>query len=171
MACNSITNITKGCDDFNSGGIVSVAIIDSASVTGITVSADGHTITAVSLVPTETFQVFEFNRNTGSLVNSEKIDLINTSTYFENTLNLVFARQSASKSRALTILGQGQRFLDIMVTDSNNVIWYLEDAQLITNEATSGVAKADGSKYTVSFKADMNNLPYEVPSDLYATLI
>lgn len=165
MACNTIEGILKGCEDSNSGGIYTIYIQDTDSVTW-TADVSAHTLT--TLTATTDFQTFQFNRNTGSANVSEKIDLINGSTYFEATLSIVLNRHTAAKHRAITILGQGQRFVDVIVTDANNVNWFYDHAQLTANEATTGVAKADGQKYTLTFVAQMDNLPYEVSDALLA---
>lgn len=168
MACNSLTSILKSCSN-NQGGIYSVWINETDNVTGTSVNVSAHTITGISA--TTDFTAFEFNRNVGSVAIEPKIDLINGSTYFEAKVTLVFHRREAAKSRALYILGEGQRYLDIIFLDANGIYWYVDHAQLDGGAEETGTTKADGSKYTVTFKADMDTRPYAVDSTIVPALI
>ena len=168
MACNSLTSILKSCSN-NQGGIYSVWINETDNVTGTTVNVSAHTITAISA--TTDFTAFEFNRNVGSVAIEPKIDLINGSTYFEAKVTLVFHRREAAKSRALYILGEGQRYLDIIFLDANGIYWYVDHAQLDGGAEETGTLKSDGSKYTVTFKADMDTRPYAVTAAIVPALI
>ena len=73
----------------------------------VTASASTHQIVTATATPK--FTTFDFSRNVGSVAIEPTIDLINGSTYYEATLTLVFHRREAAKSRALQILGEGQR--------------------------------------------------------------
>lgn len=168
MSCTTITSILKSCSN-NQGGIFSVYINDTENITNMTVSDTTHTISAITA--STVFSTFEFNRNVGNVTIEPKIDLINGSTYYEAKLTLVFNRREAAKSRALTILAEGQRFLDIIFLDANGLYWYLDHAQLDGGAEETGTARADGSKYTVSFMAQMSNRPYLVDSTIVPPLI
>lgn len=161
MACSTLTSITKTCTTSNSGGIFNLYVNDTSNVTTISASASTHMITGLTASPA--FVTFEFNRNVGNVITSPKIDFINGSTYFENTVTIVLARREASKSRALQVLGEGQRFLDMIVKDANGVYWYLDNMQLSGGDEDSGTARADGSKYTVTFIGQSDHRPYEIP--------
>lgn len=167
MACTTLTSITKSCSN-NQGGIFSVYINDTDNVI-VTASASTHLITSATASPK--FTTFEFNRNVGSVTVDPKIDLINGSTFYEAKLTLVFHRREASKSRALQVLGEGQRYLDIIFLDANGIYWYLDHAQLDGGTEETGTLRADGSKYTVTFTAQMANRPYEIPVDLVTSVI
>ena len=168
MSCTTLTSILKSCSN-NQGGIFSVYINDTENVTAMTVNDATHTISAITASPD--FTTFEFNRNVGNVTIEPKIDLINGSTYYEAKLTLVFHRREAAKSRALTILAEGQRFLDIIFLDANGLYWYLDHAQLDGGAEETGTARADGSKYTVTFMAQMSNRPYLVDSTIVPALI
>lgn len=167
MACNTLTSITKSCSN-NQGGIYSVYINDTDNVI-VTASASTWQITSATASPK--FTSFEFNRNVGSITTDPKIDLINGSTYFEVKVSLVFHRREAAKSRALQILGEGQRYLDIIFLDANGTYWYIDHAQLDGGTEETGTTKADGSKYTVTFMAQMDNRPYEISKTLVTPVI
>jgi hypothetical protein len=168
MACTTLSALVKSCSN-NQGGISAVYINDSDNVTAITEAPITHTITAMTALPK--FTTFEFNRNVGSSTVEPKIDLINGSTYYEAKMTLVFHRREAAKSRALTILAEGQRYLSIIYKDANGIFWYLKDAQLDGGAEETGTARADGSKYTVTFTAQMENRPYEVISTVVPGVI
>jgi hypothetical protein len=167
MACTTLTSITKSCSN-NQGGIFSVYINDTDNVI-VTASASTYQITTATASPK--FTSFEFSRNVGSVAIEPTIDLINGSTYYEATLTLVFHRREAAKSRALQILAEGQRYLDIIFLDANGVYWYLDHAQLSGGTEETGTARADGSKYTVTFIAQMENRPYEISKTLVTSVI
>jgi hypothetical protein len=167
MACTTLTSITKSCSN-NQGGIFSVYINDTDNVI-VTASASTHKIVSATASPK--FTTFEFNRNVGSVTVEPTIDLINGSTFYEATLTLMFHRREAAKSRALQILAEGQRYLDIIFLDANGVYWYLDHAQLSGGTEETGTTRADGSKYTVTFIAQMDNRPYEIPFALVTPII
>jgi len=168
MACNNLNSILKSCDN-NQGGIYNIYINDTDNIVSETVSTTAHTITAISA--STDFTTFEFKRNVGNVTIEPTIDLINGSTFYTATVSLVFHRREASKSRALTILAEGQRYLNMIFLDANGLYWYIDHAQLNGGTEETGTAKADGSKYTVTFVAEMSTRPYLVTSGIVAALI
>lgn len=168
MACNSIQCISKACGN-NVGGIREVYVIDQDSVTGVTISTSAHTVTAINT--TEDFLQLRINPNTGSFTSEPTIDLVNGSTYYATTISLMFHRREAAKSYALQLLGEGQRLLTFIILDSNGIYWYIQDAQLNGGTEETGTAKQDGSKYSVTFLADLSNRVYEVDSSIVAALV
>ena len=168
MACNNLNSILKSCSN-NVGGIYNIYINDTDNIVSETVSTTAHTITAISA--TTDFTTFEFKRNVGNVSIEPTIDLINGSTFYTATVSLVFHRREASKSRALTILAEGQRYLNMIFLDANGLYWYVDHAQLNGGTEETGTAKADGSKYTVTFVAEMSTRPYLVDSSIVTALI
>jgi hypothetical protein len=167
MACTALSAVTKGCSN-NQGGIFSLWINDTDNVSNKTVDLASHTITGLTASPK--FTQFEFNRNVGSVVTEPKIDLVAGSTYYESKITLVFNRREGSKSRALNILAEGQRFLDIIYKDANDLYWYIDHAQLDGGAEETGTARADGSKYNVTFTAQMAQREYGVTASLITSL-
>jgi hypothetical protein len=167
--CNEIESILSSCDGNNSGGIFEAYIIDQDRVTGTTVSA--HTVTAVALSGSALYSTFQFKRNVGNAVTTPTIDLINGSTFYSSTISLVLHRREASKSAALQILGEGQRYLNIILKDANGKYWMYDDAQLNGGDEDSGTSRGDGSKYTITFLAEDDVRPYEVDSGIIAALL
>jgi lysine/ornithine N-monooxygenase len=88
--------------------------------------------------------------------------LVNGSSFYTQTITLIFHRREAAKSKAIKVLGEGQRDLALVVGDANGKYWYFPKAQLTAVTEGSGTAKADGSKYSVTFVAENEQLAYEV---------
>jgi hypothetical protein len=171
MACTAIENIVRGCDN-NIGSITKIYINDLENVT-ITPSTDidlaTWTITAITV--TADFEEFEFRRNTSNYTEEAAIDLINGSSFVTQTINLMFHRREGAKSRAIKILGEGQRDLAVIVLDGNGKYWYFEKVQVTAFGEGSGTAKADGSKYSLVLTAEAENLAFEVDPDVIPTII
>lgn len=168
MACNTLTSILKGCDN-NIGGITSIYINDLDSVGGPVVVTD-WVITDFGTLATQ-FVPFEFRRNTGMYTEEAAIDLVNGSSFVTQTITLIFHRREAAKSKAIKILGEGQRDLALVVGDANGKYWYFPKAQLTAVAEGSGTAKADGSKYSITFVAENEQLAYEVDSTLINDIV
>jgi len=169
MACTTLTTILKGCDN-NMGGITSIYINDMENLGTLTVDTNNWEVTSFGTLVDE-FVEFEFRRNTGNFTEELANDFINGSQFYTQTITLMFHRREASKSKAIKILGEGQRDLALVVGDANGKFWYFENAQLSAVAEGSGTAKADGSKYSVTFVAESEHLAYEVDSALIPTLI
>jgi hypothetical protein len=168
MACTTLETILKGCDS-NIGGITSILINDQDNVVGPIVEA-AYEITDFGTL-TDQFVPFEFRRNTGMYTEEAAIDLVNGSSYYTQTVTLMFHRREAAKSKAIKILGEGQRDLALVVGDANGKYWYFPTAQLTAVAEGSGTAKADGSKYSITFVAENENLAYEVDATVIPHLV
>jgi hypothetical protein len=169
MACSTLTSILKSCDS-NIGGIVSILINDQDNIVGPIVDDGNYLITDFGTV-TEAFVPFEFRRNTGMYTEEAAIDLVNGSSFYTQTITLIFHRREAAKSKAIKILGEGQRDLALVVGDANGKYWYFPKAQLTAVSEGSGTAKADGSKYSVTFVAENEALALEVDADIIPDLL
>jgi hypothetical protein len=169
MACTTIESILKGCDN-NIGGITSIYINDQDSVDNDLIDVTAWVITDFGALTTQ-FVPFEFRRNTGMYTEEAAIDLVNGSSFVTQTITLIFHRREAAKSKAIKILGEGQRDLALVVGDSNGKYWYFPKAQLTAVSEGSGTAKADGSKYSISMVAENENLAYEVAAAVIPDII
>jgi len=169
MPCSTITTITKGCDN-NQGGIQAVYINSQDEVTfPLTIDANAWEVTGITTA--SDFVPFEFNRNTGNYTEEAAIDLVNGSSFVTQTITLMFHRREAAKSKAIKILGEGQRDLCVIVKDMNGRYWWFQDVQVTGYAEGSGTAKADGSKYSVTLTSESEYLAYEVDSTIIAGLI
>lgn len=168
MACTTINSMLKSCGGNNIGGIYEVYIHDTDAVGGTGINVSAHTISAMT--STTDFSIFQFNRNIGNFTVEPSIDLINGSTFYTATITLQFNRREGSKSRALTILGEGQRYLSIIVKSADGTYTYFDYMQLNGGAEESGTVKADGSKYTVTFVGELETRPYFIDSSVVTTL-
>lgn len=169
MACTTLTSILKGCDS-NIGGITSILINDQDNVDTSLIDVTNYVITDFGTLAAQ-FVPFEFRRNTGMYTEEAAIDLVNGSSFYTQTVTLIFHRREAAKSKAIKILGEGQRDLALVVGDANGKYWYFPKAQLTAVTEGSGTSKADGSKYSISFVAENENLAYEVDSTIIPDLV
>ena len=164
--CQALEAILKNCDN-NSGGIYGIWITPQDNIASITPTdpsaGAGWSITGITLAaPLVLFQNFYIRRNTSSYTEEAAIDLINGSSFVTSTINLMFQRREADKSRAIKILGSGQQFLTAVVLDANGNYWYFPYLQVTGVAEGSGTARADGSKYAVTLLAENEYLAYEV---------
>lgn len=169
MSCSAIISITKGCDN-NQGGIQAVYIQAQSEVTiPVTVNTTNWEVTSITTA--SPFEAFEFNRNTGSYTEEAAIDLVNGSSFVTQTITLMFHRREAAKSRAIKILGEGQRDLCVIVKDMNGTYWWFQDVQVTGFAEGSGTSKADGSKYSVTLTSESEFLAYTIDSTIIAGLL
>jgi hypothetical protein len=162
MSCEALETIVKSCDN-NSGGIYKVWINQQDEIDQVDVNTSlGWTIDQITLVTPTNFTEFEIRRNTGSYTEEAAIDLVNGSSYYTQTVTLMFHRRDQSKSQAIKILGAGQQYLAVIVQDANGKYWYFPYMQLTGAAEGSGTARADGSKYSVTLTAENEYLAYEV---------
>ena len=163
MACEALETIVKSCDN-NSGGIEKIWINQQDNIDTFTLDAtDTYTIDAITLIgAAPDYTAFEIRRNTGSYTEDAAIDLVNGSSYVTATINLLFHRRDQDKSQAIKILGSGQQYLNAIVKDMNGKYWYFPFLQLSAVGEGSGTTRADGSKYSVTLLAEMDQLSYEI---------
>ena len=84
---------------------------------------------------------------------------------------MVFHRRDADKSKAIKILGEGQRYLYVVVGDANGLFWYFPYMQLTTNAGGSGTGRADGSNYNVTLIGQNEFTAKTMSSILAASLL
>jgi len=172
MACNtSITAILKGCDN-NMGGVKNVYLSPSEFVSGVTVSAG--TVTSITMSGAVNFVQYEFNKNAANYVEAGTISLENGSTYFATTLNMMIPRREVAKRNSIMLIAAGQRPLKIIIEDQNGLFWYMgyaNSANLTAVGEGSGAAKADGSKYSLTFLAEEPDMMYEIDPTIITAII
>jgi hypothetical protein len=167
MACQALEAILKSCDN-NSGGIYGIWINTQDNIASITPTdpsaGAGWAITAITLAgtPGVPFENYYIRRNTSNFTEDSTIDLVNGSSFVTQTINLMFHRREADKSRSIKILGSGQQYLTAVVLDANGLYWYFPYLQVSATGEGSGTARADGSKYSVTLVAENEYLAYEV---------
>lgn len=174
MPCLVLEDIVKSCDN-NSGGIYGIWINQQDEIASITPTdpsaGAGWSITGITLAGVNLFQNFYIRRNTSNFTEESNIDLVNGSSFVTSTINLMFHRRDAAKSRAIKILGGGQQYLTAIILDANGIYWYFPYLQVSATGEGSGTSRADGSKYSVTLVAENDYLAYEVnmtPTQLQA---
>jgi hypothetical protein len=170
--CNSLTSILKSCDN-NAGGIVKFYIAPADYITGYTASAG--VITAATMSASTTFVEFEFNRNTSSFEEVPTIDLVNGSTFYNQTITLQLARREAAKRQALLLIASGQPDLTCIIKDSNELYWAFgftnDKVNLTGGGGGSGTAKQDLNGYTLTFTAESAEPAYEIDEAVVLNII
>jgi hypothetical protein len=176
MACNTtLTDILKGCDN-NIGGLTHFYVLPTefvASPSNITDNGQG-TITGITIQSGTTFAEYQFNKNTANYTEEGTIDLANGSTFYVQTVNLTIPRREAAKRQSLALIAAGQRDLYIIVRDANGLYWFVgrsNGANLTATGDGSGTAKADGSKYTLTFVAEEPEQMFEIDPTIIAGLL
>lgn len=172
MSCEALESIVKSCDN-NSGGIYKVWINQQDNISSIGLDSTlTWTIDSIALTnPANTYTEFEIRRNTGSYTEEAAIDLVNGSSYYTQTITLMFHRRDQSKSQAIKVLGAGQQYLNAIIQDANGKYWYFPYLQLTGASEGSGTARADGSKYQVVLTAENEYLAYEVMASVIPTVV
>ena len=164
-SCAALEGILKSCDN-NTGGIYGIWITPQDNITAITPvdpsAVAGWEITGITLATPTLFENYYIRRNTSSYTEEAAIDLINGSSFVTATINLMFQRREADKSRAIKILGSGQQYLTAIVLDANGIYWYFPYLQVTGVAEGSGVARADGSKYQVTLLSENEYLAYTI---------
>tara|TARA_R110000851_G_scaffold133851_2_gene268869 strand:- start:643 stop:1161 length:519 start_codon:yes stop_codon:yes gene_type:complete len=163
MACNTLTEILKGCEG-NLGGLTKLWIGNGDSITASTI-VDGEVTGATA---TEVFVEYQFNPNTSNFVESTTVDLATSSTFYTSVITLQLARREAAKRQSLLLIAKGQPELSIMVKDSNGTYWMFglnDDKVFLTgDEGGSGQAKADLNGYLLTFTAETAEPALQVDS-------
>ena len=171
--CQALEAILKSCDN-NSGGIYGIWITPQDNIAAIAPvdpsAVAGWEITGITLATPTLFENYYIRRNTSSFTEEAAIDLINGSSFVTATINLMFQRREADKSRAIKILGSGQQYLTAIVLDANGIYWYFPYLQVTGVAEGSGQARQDGSKYQVTLLGENEYLAYEVTMSAAALL-
>ena len=151
MACVSFSGgIPQNCDN-NIGGLNRLYLTDFDNIVGFTQS--GGTVSVIQMATASQFYEFEFNRNSASFTEDLLKNVEAGAALFEQTISISIARRDVSKRNTLALLTQ--RDLAVIFRDSNGLYWYpgaSEAMYLAESTSTSGLAKADGSLYTLTLK-------------------
>lgn len=171
MACNtSLTSILKSCDN-NIGGLTQILIAPAEFVTGTTES--NGTITTIGMSGASLFVEYQFNKNSANYVEEAAIDLTNGSTFYTTTTTLTIPRREVAKRNSIALIAAGQRDLKLILKDGNGIYWYMgysNSSNLSGLGEGSGAAKADGSKYALTFLAEEPDQMYEIDSSIISAL-
>ena len=159
MGCKITSEIIRGCRG-NAGGIKRVLIANFEDVASVTPEAtddntDTGMITDITMVgsPAAGFYRYEFNKDSSAFTQNFTQDLASGTGGWTQTINLVFAKNEASKRNAIKMLGQNNTV--IIVEDRNGKYWYFGEEsgmELMSVESGSGVLMSDRNGYSISFE-------------------
>jgi hypothetical protein len=172
MPCAQLTEILKGCDN-NLGGIRSFYITAKDNIVGTTQDANGI-IDAITLVAATTFVEYQFTKNSSNYVEEGSFSLENGSTYYSVTTTLSIPRREQAKRNSIMLIAAGHQDLAIIILDQNGLYWYqglVNGANLTAQGEGSGTAKADGSKYSLTFLSEEPEMMREVDPAIIAGLL
>lgn len=168
--CNTLETILKSCGN-NTGGIYTAYIGDMDDIATVVENETTWSITTLTLDALSPALAFSFKRNTSNYTDEAAVDLIVGSSFYNKTINLVFNRREAAKSKSIKILGEGQRYLYAVIGDANGLFWYFDYLQLSAVAGGSGTARADGSNYNVTLVGQGDNLAKEVSAAIAASIL
>lgn len=168
MACITLEEIAADCER-NSGGLHDALFGDMDDILTLTESTTTWSVTAMTVADAPIS--LNIKRKTSNYVQDEQEDFVNGSVIVTTTVTLKLHRRAAMKSRALNILGSGQRYLYAYLKDANGKWWYIPYLQLQSVGGGSGQERADGSNYDIVLVAENDHLAYEVTDAIVAAAL
>ena len=167
--CDSLEDFEKECLN-NLGGLYQVIYNDQSEL-DVTVDAATNTVTAI--VHASACKSISLRKGQGNFTEPSAIDLVAGSSLTTGTINMNPTRRDAAKTRALKVMGQGQRYLGCFCKDGNGLWWYFPEMQLSNAGGGSGAAKAEGSKYeiTLTNEVALEDMAYAVDEALVLPLL
>lgn len=169
MACALTSSYTLDCRD-NVGGIKKVYFTEIANVSSFT-SASG-VVTAISMVATKVFRVYELERETAELTENIQTSSENGTLFFEQDLTLPIRKMSATLSSEIKLLAQNR--LVAITLDRNGkylVLGKNNGLELEPSTGKSGKAMGDFNGYNLVFKGKEEDFAYETSSAVVAGVI
>ena len=176
MGCKITTEILRGCRA-NRGGIKKVYIANFDDLVSVSpVVSDDLTdtgfITAISMAgsPAAGFYRYEFTKDSSSFTQTFSQDIASETGGWVQSLNLIFAKNEATKRNAVKMLGQNSTL--IIVEDANKRFWLVGEEsgmELTAAESSSGVLMTDKNGYSVTFEGRERFAAREIFDTDYAT--
>ena len=108
-----------------------------------------HTV-QLTLTTGTTMEEIAFRRHVGNYT-EDYAKVEDGSIVYTQTVNLPLHGRDADRSRKITILAEGQRYLAMIVKMTSGKYVYFPNMQLQTVGEGSGVVKTDANKYALSF--------------------
>ena len=167
--CDTLESFEKECLN-NLGGLYQMIYNDQDQLQ-VTLDEAANTVTAI--VHSSACQTISLRKGQGNFTEPAAIDLVAGSSITTGTINLNPTRRDAAKTRALKVMGQGQRYLGCFCKDGNGIWWYLPEMQLSNAAGGSGANKAEGSKYEITLvnEVELENMAYAVAEALVLPLL
>jgi len=166
MACSNVTlaGLKRDCET-SKGGIKVVYIAKYTEALAAAIKAELATATTASTVPTastaDTFYVYEFRRNTGSMTSTLNVDDANGVNYVSTDVVLQFNKMDTKKRTEIAALSLEEMIL--LVVDANNHNWFIGlDAPVCASAGTAqtGTGVGDGNFYQITLQGNDDSYPY-----------
>lgn len=168
--CEKLNSILRDCSNALGGINQQILFNDSKNVDFEGAVITDHEITTLNLESgADGFEVVEFRKNLATL-NEDYANNPDGAVMFEQTLVIPIHGRDASKSKKISVMAAGQRELDIIIPQNDGGYVYLRQATLTTVADGTGAAKADGSKYTLTFTAQSEELAYFIDPDIIGAI-
>ena len=169
MSCsNTITLKGLGMNcDANIGGIKRAWFAPAGDYVVTPSGTTGYASISAVTSGVSTMKLYEFARETGSLVTTQVVNEQNGSNYYQNLVTLVFNRMEGWKHLEISALATGQLFG--VIEDMNGNKWVVGDSTYLTSIgseiASTGTANDDRNGYSLSLQENATHLPYELTGD------
>lgn len=172
IICEALEAIVRDCSNALGGVDQRIFINDSNNVDyDGSLTLTEHVITALDLeTPEIGFETIEFRKNLATLT-EDYANAPDGAVMFNQTLMIPIHGRDAAKSKKISVMAAGQRELDIIIPQNGGGYVYLRQAVLSSVADGTGAAKADGSKYTLTFTAEAETLAYFIDETLVDTLL
>lgn len=164
-----IAGIERDCST-SKGGIVIVYLMNYDSIESVTVEAGK--ITNIQPKEGEKFKAYHFRKNTGSMSSTLNVDPANGVNFVNTDLVLQFLKMDTTKRIEMAALSVND--LVAIVKDANGAFWYLGYDEPITataGDGTTGTARGDGNRYSITLQDSSSTFPYEVEASVVEGLI
>lgn len=170
LNCDDIESIEIGCESAIGGINQKIYINDSENLDfdSFVLDEATHTYTTLALrggsPPGVPFETIDFRKNIASLTEDYTQDN-EGAVIFTQTLTLGIHGRDAGKSKKISTIAAGQRDVDIIIVQNDGGLVYLRKAQLATVADGTMATKSEASKYTLTFRAEQEQLAYFVAPD------
>lgn len=173
--CEALQGILRDCSNALGGIAQRIYINSSDNVNYDGKTASSHIITGLDLetigaTSSPGFETIEFRKNLASLVEDYANDP-DGAVLFDQTLVIPIHGRDASKSEKISIIASGQREVDIIIPQNGGGYVYLRQATLSSVGDGTGATKKEGSKYTLTFTAESEELALYIDEDILDDLI
>jgi hypothetical protein len=171
FGCDNIESLLKDCGNPIGGIHPTIYIQDSSLIedADFQYNLSAHTITGITVTGV-TFETIEFRKNLATL-NEDYTMAEDGPEIYVPTLVIPIMGRDALKSKKITLMGAGQRELDIIVKQNNGGYVYLRKMQLRSVADGTGANKNEASKYTLTFDGQAEHLSYFVEESVVNGLV
>lgn len=156
MACLISAGIARDCG-FSFGGLKALYLTSKANVSGVTKNS-GNTITDFGMVGSAEFLAFEFEPNTGQLL--QELQAGSASRFVNLTINGQFANITQAKKEVLDDLANA--YVVAIVQDQSDRYWFAGESGrgLLATTLSIDTGAADADAYVATIALVGGSLGY-----------